>query len=108
MIKSSRTRTWEVGCKQVLCRNTRHSCRDKNKFIEYKLCRDIIKIFPNTIQEQAKRTGRDRIQEATIEATTKIKSYVLTKRAIWARIFGIHNAINEVRPNIGKPINTHF
>ena len=24
---------------------------------------------------------------------------------IWARILGIHNAINEVRPNSGKPIN---
>ena len=47
--------------------------------------------------------------------TTKIEKlyrdrtfYVATKRPIWDQILGIHNAINEVKPNIGKPINRCF
>ena len=34
--------------------------------------------------------------------------YVVTKRPIWAIIFGIHNIINEVKPNIRNPINRRF
>ena len=49
-----------------------------------------------------------RKQEATTEEVTKTEGSVAIKGSIWAIIFGIHNAINEVRPNSGKPINTRF
>ena len=43
----------KLGCKKVWCRDTRHSYRDKNKTTKYNLCRDIIKVCCDTIQEQA-------------------------------------------------------
>ena len=33
----------------ILCRNTRHSCRNKNKTVGSKLYRDIIKVYRDRI-----------------------------------------------------------
>ena len=100
---------------QVWCRDTRHFYRDKNKTAEINLSRDIIKVCHNTIQEQAQRTGHDRKTRSYDRGSDKDWKlcrdrtfYVVTKRPISAIILGIHNVINEVRPNIGKPINTRF
>ena len=72
-------------------------------------------MLQHNLRESPKNRSRKK-QESTIEAPTKTESSVVTKtegsvvtkRSIWAIILGIHNAINEVRPNIGMPINTHF
>ena len=42
------------------------------------------------------------------QSKSKPREQVATKRPIWASILGIHNTINEVRPNIRKLINTRF
>ena len=53
-----------------------YSYRDKNKTTEYNLCRNIIKVCRDTIQEQSQRTGRNIIQEAKTEAATKTESSI--------------------------------
>ena len=47
-------------------------------------------------------------QRERLKALSRQTFSCLEKRPTWARILGIYNAINEVRPNIGKPINTRF
>ena len=47
-------------------------------------------------------------QRQRLKALSRQTFFCHDKEANWARILGIHNAINEVRPNIGKPINTRF
>ena len=54
-----------------LCRDTRHSYCDKNKTAGSKLCRDIIKVCHDRIQEKSQRTSRDRKLQAAIEASNK-------------------------------------
>ena len=56
---------------QILCRDTRHSCRNKNKTVGSKLCHENIKVYRDRIQEKAQRTGRDRKLQATTEANDK-------------------------------------
>ena len=76
------------------------------------------KIYVATLSKyvatQSKSKPREQVATETISYDKDRKLfcdrpfYVSTKRPIWARILGIHHAINEVRPNIGNPINTHF
>ena len=68
----------ELGAK-ILCRDTRHSCCDKNKTVGSKLCRSIIKVFRDRIQEKAQRTCRDRKLQAVTEVKTKTKDSVVTE-----------------------------
>ena len=58
----------------ILCRDIRHSYRDKNKTNGSKLCRDIIKVCRNIIQEKAQRTGRN----IKLLAATKTEYFVVT------------------------------
>ena len=71
-----------------------------------------VAISTKYVATQSKNKPREQVaienQEAMTEEATKARSSVATKKPIWARILGIHNAINELRPNIGKPINTRF
>ena len=53
----------------ILCRDIRHSYCDKNKTVGSKLYRDIIKVFCDRIQENAKRIDRER----KLLAVTKIE-----------------------------------
>ena len=84
----------------ILCRDTRHSCHDKNETAGSKLCRDIIKICHDIIQEKSQRTGRDKKLQATTEATTKTKDSIARERQIWARKLGIHNTILKCGPTL--------
>ena len=64
------------------------------------------------VATQIKNKPREKVatekREATTEEATKTGGSFTIKKPNWARILGILNAINEVRPNSGKPINTRF
>ena len=55
--KQKSMRSW---LQQILCRDIRHSCRDKNKTAASKLCRDIIKVCREKMQEKAQKICHDR------------------------------------------------
>ena len=60
----------ELGA-TILCHDTRHSCHNKNKTARSKLCRDIIKVCHDKIQEKAQIKGRDKKLQAGTEVVTK-------------------------------------
>ena len=82
---------------------TKIFCRNKNKTAGSKLCRDIIKVCRDRIQEKAQRTGRDRKLQAatkTKDSVYDITFYVVTERPIWARYLGIHNTVLKCGPTL--------
>ena len=77
----------------ILCRDTRHSCHEKNKTVGSKLCRDIIKVCHDRIQEKAKIIGRDRKLQVATEAATKTKDSVAIELSMSRQSdqFGLEN-----------------
>ena len=53
---------------KILCRNTRHSCRDNYKTTSAELCRDIFKARRDRIQEESTNLCRDRKLQAKTKA----------------------------------------
>ena len=82
----------EMGA-TILCRDTRHSCREKNKTVGSKLCRDIIKVCHDRIQEKSKRIGHDRKLQASTKAATKTKDSVVKELSMSRQSdqFGLEN-----------------
>ena len=64
---------------QIFCHDTRHTCREKNKIASSKLCRDMIKVGHDRIQDKAQKTCHDRKLHVLQKQAIMTKNSIVTK-----------------------------